>query len=334
MSTDLTDLLEQAFHAEPPHPAPAEDVARGRRALRRHRTVAGISAVGVVAASALVAALVPLMAPSGPDSAPRFARGDVRHAGDAEIAQQCVDTDNVASWVRGRGMPEERMQAAMGTPELMTRADTGQEVVATVRSEDGRFWGECYLPYGDRATYKHGISLFRTDVGFPSVEVHGVRVYQPQDESDPRLWGTDGSPSPGLAVPCPVVDEREETQAYQDAQAACDRFAIVWADRRPPEVAGVEVHNPDGTVRRADVRDGYLSYAYTAPMTPAVAARFRSGDTGLGDAAVFLDGHGDVLARGGMSPRQAGPDSWPASASEGTPALANYPSLAWWLRQD
>lgn len=330
MSTDLNDLLDRSFHDEPSHPTIGDDLTRGRRALRRHRARTGAAALGVVAASGLVAVLVPALTASQDEGSPGFATGGLS---DAALANACVQTDNIASWVRGRGMSEARMAEVMGQAQVMTRADSGQEVLATVRSEDGRFWGECFVPYGDRASYKHGLSVFRTDVTFASTDVDGVRVYRPQDEADPRFWGSDGLPAPRLSVPC-VLDMAEETAEYREGMAGCRDFTVTWVDRRPAEVAGVLVHNPDGTVGHADVRDGYVSYAYRAPMTPAVAQRFRSGDTNMTAALTFLDADGDVLAEGSLDARQANPDNWPESASEGTPSVMNYPTLAWWLRQD
>ncbi len=314
---DLAARLDLAVLDAPPLRPLQGAVAAGRGRLRRRR--AGQAALGLAAtgaAAAAVLAVLPAGSPAGRDLS--VATGGTWS--DAQVAERCLATDNIASWVRGTGMRTAQLQQVMGRAEVMTRADTGQEVLATVRAEDGSAWGECFLPYGDRATYKHAISVFRTDVAFPRTVVDGVAAYEPQDESDPRLWGTDGSPAPGISVPC-EVDVAEETQAYRDAQAQCDSFLVTWVDRRPAEVAGARVANPDGTTGRADVHDGYVSYAYAAPMTRAVAERLRSGDTRVG--LTFLAADGSVLARGDRT----GPD-------EKGVTVANFPTLAWWLRTD
>ena len=82
-------------------------------------------------------------------------------------------------------------------------------------------------------------------------------------------------------------------------------------------------------VRSADVQDGYLSYGYSAPMTPALRRQVAATDVTTGPRYGFVrgitlyDASGTAIARG-------------TDLHEGDahPTLANYPSLAVTLEKD
>lgn len=98
---------------------------------------------------------------------------------------------------------------------------------------------------------------------------------------------------------------------------------MYWNDRRPAEVAAARITAPDGVSTWADVKRGYLSWAYRGKMTSEVAAEVAKGEVPGARRVVFYDGHGKVL----VDDRDPG-----HLPHDGSLSMANFPSLAWWLK--
>jgi hypothetical protein len=312
--------LDRAFGTEPGHADLGTDLARGRRRLRRHRLVTGTGALAVTAVAAAAVAAVPGVLPH-PAARAQYAAGALT---DAQVVQDCLESnDHVLAGGPGTaGMPRAEVLATMGDARLMTRADTGPVTVATVRSEDGRSWMDCTLSRREPAL-KAITVLYPTAVHFPRTTIGGTAAYEPHDEADPRLAGTATPDIPTVQVTCDIA-EQEETPAYRRAEAACPTYRITWNDRRPAEVGHVFVTTPDGKELTADVRDGYLSLAWTGPMTPAVARAFARGETPRVRHIAFYDDPGELL----VDDRQVGAIPAPDRVT-----VQNWPSLAWWARR-
>jgi hypothetical protein len=83
------------------------------------------------------------------------------------------------------------------------------------------------------------------------------------------------------------------------------------------------VTTPDGKELDADVREGYLSLAWTGPMTPEVARAFARGEAPRVRHIAFYDEAGELL----VDDRQVSEIPAPDRVS-----IQNFPSLAWWTR--
>jgi len=315
---DFAARLDASFGAEPGHADLAQDLARGRRRLWRHR--AGTATAGLALAVAVTGVVtgVPGLLPH--QAAPLQAAS--APLTDADVVQDCVSyNDHAAS---GGTYPDSisraEVERLMGHPELMTRAGDERSTVATVRSEDAKTWLECTLRSEPGEPLKAFSLLYSTDVTFARKTVDGVRAYEPHTENDPRTWGT-GSGDWGINPTC-RIREPEETKAYDTAAAACPTYRVTWNGRRPPDVAKVLVRSPDGKELQADVREGYLSLDATLPMSPVVAAAFARGRQPDVQRIVFLARNGTVLADQ--------PDN--AMPSENHLTIYNWPSLAWWTK--
>jgi hypothetical protein len=172
------------------------------------------------------------------------------------------------------------------------------------------------------------LSLYRADATFPSRVVDGVKVYEPRNEADTRIAEVGGT-GPSWDVDCFPRGVDEESHAFFVASSKCPTFHVVWNDRRPPEVAAARIVNPDGTTGWADVKDGYLSYGYSAPMTPALRDVVASTDVhtgayyGIVTDITLYDAEGNEIAHGtGIHDGYA------------NPSIQNYPSLAVTLKRD
>lgn len=316
--TEFAERLARSFDAEPGHASFEDDLAVARRRLRRHRvtTSLGGAAVAAVAATALLVVPGVLPRPAADlqvASAPRT---------DADVVRDCVSYNDHAA--AGGSLPDSidraDVERMMGRAELMTRAGDEQNTVATVRSEDGKVWLECSLWSWPGEPLKVFSLAYPTDVPTTRKTVDGVLAYAPHAENDPRTWGT-GSGDWQMQPACRIT-EPEETQAANDAAAACPRYRLSWNGRRVPEVAKVLVRTPEGKEVEADVRDGYLSLDVTLDMSPVVAAAFEKGRQPDLQRIVFMDRDGNVLAD---QPDVFDPRSKQLS-------IYNWPSLAWWTK--
>lgn len=316
---DFAERLERSFGVEPPHTDVAADLARGRRARRRRRAVTGIAGLGVAATVAAAAVVVPAaLEPAPPVSAP-WAAGE---ASDAQVVHDCLEVnDRVSVGGRDEVVSRTELLQRMGAARLMTRADVGPITLATLRSGDRSVWLECHLSRREPAL-KAITLLYPTDVGFPRTTVGGVRAYEPHDEADPRLSGTATSSVPRVAVDCDV-QQPEETVEWAREAASCPTYTLTWNDRRPSEVARATVVAPDGQLLEADVQDGYLSLAWSAPVTQEMSDQIAAGTTPEVRRVVFYDSEGKVLVD------DPDPGHVPTSTD---PGIGNFPSLAWWLR--
>jgi hypothetical protein len=217
---------------------------------------------------------------------------------------------------------------AMGEATVMTRAATTNEVVATLRSADGSTWADCTLPVDRASRESRMLALYRTDVTFPSQVIEGTRVYEPRNEADTRIAEVGGT-GPSWDVDCFPRGVDEESQAFFEASSTCPTFHVVWNDRRTPEVAAARIVNPDGTTGWAQVKDGYLSYGYSAAMTPALRRLVATTDVHTGSYygivrdITLYDADGSEIASG-------------TGIHEGlaNPTIQNYPSLAVTLKRD
>lgn len=319
---DFADRLERSFGFEPPHGPAEEDLGRGKRRLRRRRTGVSLAALATVGVIGAGASLVPGLL-GGPDAASELAPATAASISPEEIVATCMSKENVLHVQGDDYLDEAASQALLGdAPRLMTSAVIANRTEATLLSQDGKYWGACQFRNAPDNGVKNAMSVFSTDVDFPGARVAGVEAYEPASESDPRLVATAEPSVPQLEIPCPA-GEPEETQARNAEDAACPEFTAYWNDRRPAGVAAARITAPDGVSTWADVRHGYLSWAYRATMTPAVAAEVARGERPGALRVVFYDKDGNVL----VDDRDPG-----HLPQDGGISIANFPSLAWWLR--
>ncbi|MGZ8737510.1 MAG: hypothetical protein ACXWW7_10130 [Nocardioides sp.] len=317
---DFAERLERGFGFEPPHAPAEEDLGRGRRRLRRRRagtSLAALATVGVIGAGA---SLVPGLL--GPDSAPEVAPAAGGEITAAEIVATCLRKENVNHYADGRSLSESAALRLMGdNPELMTSAVTGNRTEATLRSEDGSYWGECQFRNAPENGVKNTMSVYPTAVSFPREVVSGVPAHEVTRVNDPRLEGTATASVPDFEIPCLNFENTKAELAA--AEARCPEFTMHWNDRRPAEVAKARITTPDGVSTWADVRDGYLSFAYTGKMTPEIAAEVAHSRPPGALRVVFYDKDGDVL----VDDRDPGH----VPVGDDDISILNFPSLAWWL---
>lgn len=320
--SELVDRLDHAFGAEPAHAAIEDDLRVARRRLRRHRvatSLGGLAVAGVAGAALLV---VPGVLPH-PAAGMQAASAPLS---DADVVNDCIGyNDGADAGSAGDApnlLPRAQVRQRMGDAELMTRADSGEVTEATVRSQDRSWWIECTLSRREPDALKAFTRLYPTAVDFPRTTVDGVRAWEPQSESDPRLEGTATPAVPQVAVTCDVADQ-EETSAWDQAASRCPTYTLVWNGRRPAEVGKVAVTAPDGKELDAVVRDGYVSLAYTGRMTPEMARAVARGEMPGARRVAFYTAGGKLLVD------DRDPGHFPV---DGHLAMANFPSLAWWLK--
>lgn len=318
---DFAARLDRSFGMEPPHADLADDLRLGRRRLLRRRASTSLAALAAIAVVAGGTNMLPTSGSERTVGPAAGGEGVLRHSSDDEIVATCLRKENVVASA-GDNRPEPEPERLLGDARLMTSAVIANRVEATLLSEDGTRWAECQFATAPDANVKNAKGIYPTNVTFPVTKVAGMDAYEPASEADPRLEGTLTPPVPQFEVPC-VGKELEETPARYAEDAACPRFTMYWNDRRPAEVAAVEVVTPDGMSSWADVRRGYLSFAYTGAMTPKIAAEVARGERPAARRVVFYDKDGHVL----VDDRDPG-----HLPQEGSRSIANFPSLAWWLR--
>lgn len=318
---DFAERLQRGFGLEPPHAPAEEDLGRGRRRLRRRRagtSLAALATVGVIGAGV---SLVPGLL--GPDSATEVAPAAAGEITPAEIVATCLRKENVSHYADGRSLSESAALALMGDkPTLMTSAVIDDRSHATLRSGNGKYWGMCQFRNAPDNGVKNAMGVYSTDVSFPRAQVAGVDAYEPADQGDPRLVAQVDPTVPQLETPCVNVTESEAE--FAAAEARCPEFTMHWNDRRPTDVAAVRVTTPDGVSSWADVRRGYLSFAYTGEMTPEIAEQVARGDAPGARRIVFYDKDGNVL----VDDRDPGH----VPVRDDDISMLNFPSLAWWLK--
>ncbi len=316
---EFGERLTRSFGAEPPHAELAGDLGRGRRRLWRRRATVAVGGLAVAAVVSGAAVAVPDVL-TGPGRVPQGAVAAGGRISAQEIVATCMRKENVMASMP-QNASEEQALALMGRPRLMTSAVTGSRVEATLLSEDRTRWGECqFAARRSENGVKNAMSIYPTSVTFPARTVDGVEAYQAVSESDPRLVGTTTPPLPQFETPCVSVLEGTARDSFD---ARCPQFTMTWNDRRPAEVAAVRVVTPDGSSSWADVRRGYISFAYTGAMTPEIAQKVAAGRPPGALRVVMYDRSGDVLVD----------DRHPGHASEdGHLSILNFPSLAWWTK--
>lgn len=314
------ERMHDTFGPEPAHAPVETDLRRGRSRLRRRRATSSLAtlvAVGVAGTGVAVG----LSSPGSSLGPTEVAPAAQPEPTVADILAQCTTGEN-AYFVDGTGQRVEQaaVQLLGTSPTLMTSAVTDNRTQATLRSQDGRHWASCQFRNAPDNGVKNDLAVFPTEVSFPRAAVDGAWAYEPARESDPRFQGGVNSPLPQLEVPCVNALDGAERRA---ANAACAEFTVTWNDRRPAEVAAVKVVTPDGEASWADVRRGYLSFAYTGEMTPEIAEQVARGEAPGAQRVVFYDADGDVL----VDDRDPG-----AAPATGELSLEHFPSLAWWLK--
>jgi hypothetical protein len=318
---DFAERLERGFGLEPPHGPAIDDLARGKRRLRRRRAGASLAALATVGVLGAGTSLVPGLL--GSDASPELAPATAAAVTPEEIVATCMSKENVLHVQGDDYLDEAASQALMGdAPRLMTSAVLANRTEATLLSKDGKYWGACQFRNAPDNGVKNMMSVFSTDVTFPRATVAGVDAYEPSSESDPRLVATAEPSIPQFETPC-LVDQPEETQAWYAEDAKCPEFTMYWNDRRPADVAAARITAPDGVSTWADVRQGYLSWTYQGTMTPEVADKVASGEVPGASRIVFYDRAGNVL----VDDRDPG-----HLPQDGSLSIGNFPSLAWWLK--
>ena len=103
----------------------------------------------------------------------------------------------------------------------------------------------------------------------------------------------------------------------------CTSFHVFWADRRPAEVARVEIETVDMKTTEADVNDGYIAFDYTAALPDGydIDADGMMMDTEVFRQITFFAADGSVLAREDFTDQQ-----YRRNGEEREP-LDRYPSL-------
>lgn len=315
---EFAERLDAAFGSEPGHAGIQADLARGRRRLRRHRAGNALASLAAVASVAAVVSVLPgggTGATTGPASTVTLSVQD--------IVDRCMQDENVLAHAVDNEAPYDSMRI-MGEPRLMTSAVTATRGEATLLSRDGTRWAECQWANSPDANVKDARAVYPMAVTFPERRVDGVDAYAPHDEADPRLAATQTLPVPQFEVTC-TVEQQEETAAWYREAAACATYTLTWNDRRPAVVGHVGLTAPDGKELDADVRDGFVSLAYTGRMTPELAAQVARGEMPQAQRITFYTADGDLL----VDDRDPG-----RTPQDGSLSIANFPSLAWWLTND
>lgn len=312
---DFAERLDRSFGVEPPHREVASDVSVGRRRLRRRRASVALGGLAVAVVVSGAATVVPTLFPGTGSREGAVASGG--QMSKAEIIATCMRKENVTAYAPWNASEEEAL-ALMGEPRLLTSAVGDNRVEATLLSGDGTRWGECQFARKPDSGVKNAMSIYPTDVSFPSRVVAGVHAYEPAKPADPQLAGTSTPPVPQFETTCVSPLEGAQRDAFD---AKCPTFSLYWNDRRPAEVVAVEVVAPDGVSTWADVRGGYLSLAYTGDMTPEIAEHVARGETPGAERVVFYDKAGKVL----VDDRDPG-----HLAGKGELSIRSFPSLAVW----
>lgn len=327
---DLARRLERAFADDPPHGPAFEDLQRGRRALRRRRVGVGVSSLAALSAVVVLAGVVhglPGDRAGGKEALPAASAPD-----DAQIVESCLATRHVTDSTYGRSPSAAKVRRELAGAELMTSSSSRYETVATLRSGDGARYADCHLGRLPGAGFTTYVSIYPASVHLePRRSSDGLPVYDPPAENTPGRTGTAAQTEPQVWVPC-AASAPEETAAYYRQLAGCGRFTVTWNDRRVPDVARARIVTPDGEVRWADVREGYLSFTYVGTMTDEVAEQIRDFRPSRSNPwpevreVTFYDEAGHVLVR------DTGEDVTDPDPSR--LSIRNYPSLAWWTDEE
>lgn len=314
---EFAHRLDASFGVEPPHREVVSDLHLGRRRLRRRRATVALSGLAAAVVVSGAATLVPGLVQDPGEQGAVAAGGTVSAE---EIVATCMRRENVSAYAPWNASEEKALEL-LGEPRLMTSSVTDSRGEATLLSEDGTRWGECQFARRPDNGVKNAMSIYPTDVSFPERRVGGIDAYEHANEADPRLAGTATPPVPQFQTPCVSV---LQGSARDEFDAKCPEFTMFWNDRRPAEVAAVRVVTPDGVSTWADVRRGYVSFAYTAAMTPEIAEQVREGERPGALRVVFYDSAGGVL----VDDRDPG-----HVPGEGELSIQSFPSLAWWTKE-
>lgn len=314
---DFAERLERSFDAEPPHRAPEDDLALGRQRLRRRRTATSLAALVTAGVLGAGASFMPGLLP---DPAQELAPAGGTQPTAEEMLTTCMRKENVLHVKSGQYLSEAASLALMGDePKLMSSAVIANRTEATLRSEDRKYWGDCQFRNAPDNGVKNAMSIYSTDVEFPRAEVAGVHAYERADETNQGLVARVDPALPRFETPCVSPLTGEDRWSFD---ATCPTFTMSWNDRRPPDVGAVGITTPDGVSTLVHTNRGYLSFAYTGDMTPAIADQVAAGEHPGAARIVFYDKDGNVLVD----------DHDPGHAQDGSLDIADFPSLAWWTK--
>jgi hypothetical protein len=178
-----------------------------------------------------------------------------------------------------------------GEPEVLASATSSLHTRAVLRSADGRYWGDCMLRNDEGGEFDSGLSLYSAE----------------PERGDGYMFGY----GPG----CPLG-------AGETQKPGCDLFSFHMVDRRPPEVAEVEVVTADGQATRVRTNEGYFAIEVVGRLPEGVSLGVE--ERGFFEpmrSLAFYDASGKLLAVHHMKgPRLLGGGD-PTSIDE-------YPSLA------
>lgn len=216
--TEFQELFDKVAGPEPATRSWDSDLAVARRALRRRRSLLGIS--GVVAMTLAVGAGATLSRVLERDEAP-YASGASTFPDSATTLLSACESGNQSAATTGAVF-------GPGRPIIAVTADTAYQQMAILESSDGSYAGVCWIHHG-------------------SQEFHaGLTAWSLDARLEPgRLTGAFS----GYGVACPLVDG--------ETKPGCNTTAVWWADRLPARVASVRFQFMDGSSKVVDSVGGY-----------------------------------------------------------------------------
>lgn len=181
-----------------------------------------------------------------------------------------------------------------GAPSVEVAERTTYQVLLALQSADGNYWADCFVSLTE--------SEFRS----------GIQAHSTTGSTPDFSYGS----GPG----CGLVDGRADTD--------CDTFEVSYVDRRPAEVASVEVVLGNGETVRRRTHDGFvvLNYLGSLPDGMALTARGHLHRAFKPIRRItFLDRTGTPIAAEAMDGSGAGIDH---DEVDGLPTLRAFPSLS------
>ena len=306
--TDFHDRLDDALRApgDPALGVAVDDIARGRRLLRRRR---GVTVLGAAAAVAVLVSGMGLMTGHGDDPAPT--------ATDAAAGNTAGPFDE-ASVLRAcrTGAPGQREATAAifgpGTPVVKSVSRTEWSTLLTLESADGASWAWCDL----HPTAGHKQNQAGSD---PSLDTMLV-AYDPTERT--TEW-------PVLTMTSFFKSGPDVFRGCRDNNEVCPEFALSVADRVPTSVAAVQFRTGDGKVTTVETVDGYYALDYIGDLPrvlPSEEFDRRFPRFIPLQRITYLDAAGDPIAGLNLVLNAAGNDTT-LEPVPGLPPLSEFPSL-------
>ena len=163
---------------------------------------------------------------------------------------------------------------ASGTPTVLTRAAAGERITAVLLSADGQLWGDCRIDYsGDRE------------------DGAGITVYEMDPAPGPNSGQTAGFGYEG-GWDCHTVNEL--------VSADCATISFSMMERRPEDVARVEVELVNGAKLNTRATRGFYAFEYRGTAPADLRPLNRDGRTkpfeDLVQRLQFFDADGALVA--------------------------------------